>query len=218
MQQHLNPRISLDPLGQVPRHVLIQPVLAHHQVDLAHVISKEDRRLPCRVAPSHDHNGIVDADLGLHRSGRVVDAGLFECLQARYRQLPVTGAGGQHHRTGQHVGPIGKTDPVLPVVPGQLLRGDEHAGAGPELPGLDRRTIGQLSAGYPGGESKIVLDPGGRRGLPPDGHRIDRNRAQTLRRAVGGRGQPDRARTDDDQVASRSAAGTVTSPTNWGAR
>jgi hypothetical protein len=33
---------------------------------------------------------------------------------------------------------------------------------------LDRRAIGQLSAGYPGGESKIVLDPGGRRGLPPD--------------------------------------------------
>ncbi|HWR47941.1 MAG TPA: hypothetical protein VN327_10090 [Pseudonocardiaceae bacterium] len=47
--------------------------------------AEKGRRLARRIAPSHHHNGIVDAQLGLHRGGRVVDAGFLELLHARHR-------------------------------------------------------------------------------------------------------------------------------------
>jgi len=92
------------------------------------------------------------------------------------------------------------------IVPDQFLGGGGHTGAGSELPRLDRRAVGQLSAGYSGREFEVILDQRGRRCLPADSHGIHNNRGQALRRTVDGRSQSGRTRADDEQIAGRLAA------------
>ncbi len=76
--------------------------------------------------------------------------------------------------------------------------GDEDLGAEP--PRLLEGPAGELVAGDAGGEAKVVLDARRGPGLPARGLALDHDRAQALRRAVHGRGEPRRAGADDDRV------------------
>jgi hypothetical protein len=66
--QHLYFRSSLDPIGQVARHVPPQVTVAYQQPDPGRVFGQEQRRLSGRVATSHDRHRIAALPPGSRRS------------------------------------------------------------------------------------------------------------------------------------------------------
>ncbi len=76
--------------------------------------------------------------------------------------------------------------------------GDEDLAAEPA--GLLERSARQLVAGDTRGEAEVVLDPGGRAGLPARRLALDRDRPEPLGRAVHRRCQAGGARADDHRV------------------
>ena len=82
----------------------------------------------------------------------------------------------------------------------QRLHLGGHRQVRAELLGLHHGPVGELAAGDPGREPEVVLDPRRRRGLPPGGHTVEKDRREALRGAVDGRGQPGGPGADHGQV------------------
>jgi hypothetical protein len=75
-----------------------------------------------------------------------------------------------------------------------------HVDPRAELLGLDLGALGELGAGDARREAEVVLDPRRRARLAAGGDALQRDRGQTLRRAVDARGEPGRPGSDDVAV------------------
>ena len=62
--------------------------------------------------------------------------------------------------------------------PGRWTGLGRYGEPGTELPGLDHRPVGKLSAGDARGETEVVLDPGGGAGLAAGGHAVQHQRSR----------------------------------------
>ncbi len=71
---------------------------------------------------------------------------------------------------------------------------------GPELGRLDDGALRQLTAGHPGGEAEIVLDPHAAAGLPTGPGLLQHHRAEPLRGGIDRAGQPGWPGPHHDQI------------------
>ena len=130
--------------------------------------------------------------------GAVGDALPGEPLEPLDPELPPRDAAGEDDRPrAEDVAAVEVHLPRRRVDPRDRPR-HEHLGAEP--PRLLQRAARELVARDARGEAEVVLDPGRGAGLAAGRLPLDHDRAQTLGRAVDGRGEPSRAGADDDGV------------------
>ena len=197
-EAHVDVRASRELVDQVPRHALLEALAAVEDRDAARVGREEHRRLPGRVAGADD----VDVEpvhvRRLAAGGAVEDALADEPVEAVDRELPPRDAAGEDDRPrAQHVAAVEVHLVRHRVDPRDRPR-DEDLGAEP--PRLLQRAARELVARDAGREAEVVLDPGRGAGLAARRLALDDERAQTLRGAVDGGGEPGRAGADHDHV------------------
>ena len=165
------------------------------------VAGEEQRRLTGRVAAADDRDRVAAAELGLHQRGGVVHARALELLEPRDRQPAVLHAGRDQDRARPQLLAVVQPDRVVVGTLLERRRAGRDRELGAELLGLQDGAVGQLGAGDAGREAEIVLDARRRPGLAAGGERVQRERVESLRRAVHRRREAGGAGADDDQVA-----------------
>src|SRR5215212_4671851 len=155
------------PVYEVPRHAFAQVLAPYEQVDPPRASGQEQRCLARRVAPAYDRDLLALAPQGLGLRGRVVDTHALETPQAgRHLQPAVAGPACGYHAACRDLATIGELYMVVAVLPSEAYRLLGHGGAGAELVGLHQDAAGELEAGEPRGEARVVLYPGARARLP----------------------------------------------------
>ena len=59
VQPEIDPRVAMDAIGQIARHVLLEPVLADDQGQARDLVGQEQRRLTGGVAAADDRDRVA---------------------------------------------------------------------------------------------------------------------------------------------------------------
>src|SRR5215213_3080312 len=146
-----------DPVDEILRHALAQVASPYEQVNPPCASGQEQCRLARRVAPAYDRDLLALAPLSLSLRRSVVDAHALETPEAGHLQPAVASPCCDYHAACRDLTAFGELYIVVTVFPPQTDRLPGHRRAGAELVGLDQDAAGQLEAGEPGGEARVVL-------------------------------------------------------------
>ena len=169
-----------------------RPVAAAEDGHAPRMGREEHGRLPRRVARTDDVDVQAVACSPPRCAPRRRDALPGEPVEPVDRQLPPGDAAGEDDRP--------RPQDVTAVEVHLTRRGVDprdrpgHEDLRAEPPRLLQRAARQLVSRHAGREAEVVLDPRRRAGLAAGRLPLDHDRAQALRRAVHGRGQPGGAR------------------------
>lgn len=212
----MDPRVPFDPVDQVAGHAVFQVSATDQKMDGRRLARQEQGRLAGGVAAADDRHRVEAAGPRLPDGGGVVDPETFEPFDAGGGQPPVAGAGGHHDVGGGDRAAVGEPHHAVPVPPFEAggLGGDVDPGAEPVR--LDDGAFGELHAGDPGGETEVVLDPGGGAGLAAGRHGVQDDGGESLGGAVHRGGQAPGPRADDHQVADGLLGGLGAQPDDAG--
>ena len=143
--------------------------------------------------------------------GPVPDAATLEISELSQRETAIFGPAGDDHGPRLNASAAFDIERQRAVRPRAIERLDggrnHHFGA--ELLRLDEGAGGQVLPRNSGRESKIVLDPGARAGLPAKGARIENDDGKPLGRRVDGGRKAGRTGADDREVIDETFARAV---------
>jgi hypothetical protein len=165
--------VCSDLLGEVARHRFLEATTSYDHVDRTVPVGEVECGLTGGVPRAHDGDFRGDAESRLGGRRGVEDAHPFELLQPVERQPAVASAHRHDDGPGLNAGSVIEVEHMMAFALRQrncLTRSNQLR---PELLGLNRGASRQLLTRDARRKPQVVLDPGRRTGLAPDGQPVN---------------------------------------------
>ena len=195
-----DPRVGFDALDEVVRHAVREVGAADRDRHGAALLREVDRGLARGVAATDHEHRMAAARAHFEIGRRVVHAGALEPLEIVDREPLVARTRRDDDGAARDLAAVHELDDVESLFDAQATDLARRVQARTQSLGLDGGARRELLARDAAREADVVLDAGARAGLAAGGGAVERERVESFRRAVHGRGQTRRPAADDDQV------------------